>query len=37
MEGRKVGTIRGKSRKQDPTNAKDLTIELSESPYSRSD
>ena len=40
MEGRNVGTIRGKSPKQDLTNAKDLIIELPEgreSPYHRSD
>ena len=36
MEGRNVGTIGGKSLKQDLTSAKDLPIELSEgreSPY----
>ena len=40
MEGRNVGTIRGKSLKQGLTSAKDLTIELSggrESPYPRLD
>ena len=38
MEGRNVGTMRGKSPKQDWTSAKDLTIELlygRESPYRR--
>ena len=30
MEGKNVGTIRGKSPKQDQTSAKGLTIELSE-------
>ena len=28
MEGINVGTIGGKNPKQDPTNAKELTIEL---------
>ena len=40
MEGRNVGTIRGKSPKQDLTSTKDLTIELPEgreSPYQRLD
>ena len=38
MERENVGTIRGKSPEQDPTSAKDLTIELPEwreSPYYR--
>ena len=38
MEGRNVGTIRGKSLKQGLTSAKDLRMELSErreSPYHR--
>ena len=40
MEGRNVGTIRGKNPKQDLTSAKDLTIELPEGrefPYYRLD
>ena len=40
MEGRNVGTIKGKSSKQGLTNAKDVTIELPEgrgSPYHRLD
>ena len=40
MEGKKVGTIRGKSSKQDLTNDEDITIMFSEgrdSPYHRLD
>ena len=40
MEGRNVGTIRGKSLKHGLTSAKDLAIELPEgreSPYHRLD
>ena len=35
MEGRNVGTIRGKSPKQDLTSTNDLTIELPEGRESR--
>ena len=35
MEGRNVGNIREKSSKKGLTSAKELTIELTESPYHR--
>ena len=37
MKGRNVGTIREESPKQGLTSAKDLPIELPESPYHRLD